>query len=78
MSMRDVPGYPFFPCRICIREGFSGKNNDGCDHAAFERARAAGVNIHSAHPSTLTHRAPLPSDADDMGDGAGGAKGGAE
>ncbi|MGZ2449602.1 hypothetical protein ACVIRO_002356 [Rhizobium ruizarguesonis] len=46
MTMRDVPGYPFFPCKICISEGYSGKNNDGCDHTALERARASGVNIH--------------------------------
>lgn len=44
--MRRVPGYPFFPCKICQSEGFSGKNNDGCDHTALERARAQGVNIH--------------------------------
>ena len=30
----------------------------------------------SPQSSASTHRAPLPSDADDMGDGAGGAKGG--
>lgn len=47
MSMKHVPGYPFYPCRICISEGYSGKNNDGCDHTAFERARASGINIHA-------------------------------
>lgn len=48
MNMRDVPGYPFFPCQICTREGYSGKNNDGCDHTALERARASGINVHPA------------------------------
>lgn len=51
MSIRYVPGYPFFPCRICTSEGFSGANNDGCDHTALERARASGVNIHPAPSS---------------------------
>ena len=36
--LRSLPGYPFFPCRICQREGFKGMG--GCDHTAFERARA--------------------------------------
>lgn len=44
-SMRSVPGYPFLPCKICQGEGFKGEG--GCDHTAFERARADGVNIHN-------------------------------
>jgi len=38
--LAGLPGYPFYPCKICQREGYSGKNNDGCDHTVFERARA--------------------------------------
>lgn len=54
MNMRDVPGYPFFPCKICQREGYSGKDNDGCDHTALERARASGVNVHPDRKSKET------------------------
>lgn len=43
-----LPGYPFFPCKLCQREGFSGKNNDGCDHTVFERARAMHPTLVSA------------------------------
>jgi hypothetical protein len=57
-SIRSVSGYPFFPCCICRSEGYSGKNNDGCDHTAFERARASGVNI---HPAVAADRSPLPT-----------------
>lgn len=33
-----IPGYPFLPCPICVREGFKGE--EGCDHSVPERARA--------------------------------------
>jgi hypothetical protein len=47
-----LSGYPFFPCKICQREGYSGKNNDGCDHTVFERARAVHPSLVSApHPN---------------------------
>lgn len=48
-SMRATPGYPWFPCRICVAAGFNGEG--GCDHTARERAVAAGVNF---GPSTKT------------------------
>lgn len=33
-----LPGYPFFPCQLCIRDGFKGQG--GCDHTVLERAKA--------------------------------------
>lgn len=33
-----IPGYPFFPCRLCQLEGFKGEG--GCDHTVLERAQA--------------------------------------
>jgi hypothetical protein len=35
---RSIPGYPFFPCRICVKEGYRGEG--GCDHTVLERAQA--------------------------------------
>ena len=32
-----IPGYPFVPCQICVRDGFKG---EWCDHTVLERAQA--------------------------------------
>jgi len=50
---KALPGYPFFPCRICQREGFKGMG--GCDHTVLERAQAM-------HPGlTMTGPTQIPS-----------------
>lgn len=33
-----LPGYPFLPCPICVRDGFKGF---ACDHTVRERAQTA-------------------------------------
>lgn len=40
---RSMPGYPWLPCPICIRDGFKGVG--GCDHTARERAEASGISF---------------------------------
>jgi hypothetical protein len=35
---KAIPGYPFFPCRICVAQGYVGQG--GCDHTVLERAQA--------------------------------------
>ncbi|GAB6842406.1 hypothetical protein HNR00_003614 [Methylorubrum rhodinum] len=35
--LRALPGYPFMPCKICTREGYSSVS---CEHSGWERARA--------------------------------------
>lgn len=35
---KAIPGYPFFPCRICVKDGYRGEG--GCDHTVLERAQA--------------------------------------
>jgi len=35
--LRALPGYPFMPCKICTREGFSSLS---CEHSGWERAKA--------------------------------------
>lgn len=37
MMFKSLPGYPFNPCHICVREGFKGM---ACDHTVLERAQA--------------------------------------
>lgn len=49
---KAIPGYPFDPCQICVRDGFKGM---ACDHSVLERAQAM-------HPGlTLQNAARLPS-----------------
>ena len=42
-TLRAMPGYPWLPCPICVREGFKGTAS--CDHIAAERARASGISF---------------------------------
>lgn len=37
-TFKMLPGYPFLPCPLCIRDGFKGLG--GCDHTVLERAQA--------------------------------------
>ncbi len=41
-TLRAMPGYPWLPCPICTREGFS---SEGCDHTVPERAEASGISF---------------------------------
>lgn len=49
---KALHGYPFFPCRICVSEGFKGLG--GCDHTVLERAQAMhpGLVVGSAAPAS--------------------------
>lgn len=47
-TLRAMPGYPWLPCPICVREGFKGM--DGCDHIAAERAEASGISFGNETP----------------------------
>lgn len=49
-----LPGYPFFPCKICQRDGFNGQGS--CDHAVFERARAMHPTLQPAPTNTTQAR----------------------
>lgn len=42
-TLHAMPGYPWLPCPICIREGFKGMG--GCDHTVPERAEASGISF---------------------------------
>jgi len=44
MMFKSLPGYPFNPCQICVKDGFKGM---ACDHTVLERAQAVhpGLNL---------------------------------